>query len=103
MAPSRVSSQSRGVNVVVADVDPGSTDITPLIHHPVLWASAAGVFAVVILQSAIYFKAIRKAAPAAELTSGQVNSSVRSGAVAAIGPSLAVALIAVSLLPLFGT
>ena len=89
--------------MVVADVDPGSTDITPLIHHPVLWASAAGVFAVVILQSAIYFKAIRKAAPAAELTTGQVNSSVRSGAVAAIGPSLAVALIAISLLPLFGT
>jgi hypothetical protein len=89
--------------VVVAAVDPGSTDITPLIHHPVLWASAVGVFAVVILQSVIYFKAIRKAAPAAELTPGQVNSSVRSGAVAAIGPSLAVALIAISLLPLFGT
>ena len=89
--------------MVVAAVDPGSTDITPLIHHPVLWASAAGVFAVVILQSAIYFKAIRKAAPAAELTPAQVNSSVRSGAVAAIGPSLAVALIAISLLPLFGT
>ncbi|MDV8147841.1 DUF5058 family protein [Arthrobacter sp. B10-11] len=89
--------------MVVAAVDPGSTDITPLIHHPVLWASAVGVFAVVILQSLIYFKAIRKAAPAAELTPVQVNSSVRSGAVAAIGPSLAVALIAISLLPLFGT
>jgi hypothetical protein len=89
--------------LVFAVVDPGSTDITPLIHHPVLWASAAGVFAVVILQSAIYFKAIRKAAPAVGLTPAQVSSSVRSGAVAAIGPSLAVALIAVSLLPLFGT
>ncbi|KQR81971.1 hypothetical protein ASF98_16280 [Arthrobacter sp. Leaf337] len=89
--------------MVVAAVDPGSTDITPLIHHPVLWASAVGVFAVVILQSVIYFKAIRKAAPAADLTPAQVSSSVRSGAVAAIGPSLAVALIAISLLPLFGT
>jgi hypothetical protein len=84
-------------------VDPGSTDITPLIHHPVLWASAVGVFAVVILQSVIYFKAIRKAAPAADLSPSQVAGSVRSGAVAAIGPSLAVALIAISLLPLFGT
>ena len=89
--------------MVVAAVDPGSTDITALIHHPVLWASAVGVFAVVILQSAIYFKAIRKAAPAAELTPAQVTSSVRSGAAAAVGPSLAVALIAISLLPLFGT
>ncbi|WP_136609162.1 DUF5058 family protein [Sinomonas albida] len=84
-------------------VDPGSKDITPLIHHPVLWAGAIGVFAVVILQSVIYFRAIRKAAPAADLTPAQVTGSVRSGAVAAIGPSLAVALIAVSLLPLFGT
>ncbi|MBT2555939.1 DUF5058 family protein [Arthrobacter sp. ISL-5] len=89
--------------MIQAAVDPGSTDITPLIHHPVLWASAVGVFAVVILQSAIYFKAIRKAAPAADLSPAQVSGSVRSGAVAAIGPSLAVALIAISLLPLFGT
>lgn len=89
--------------MVLTAIDPSSTNITPLIHHPVLWASAAGVFAVVILQSAIYFKAIRRAAPAANLGQAQVTSSVRSGAVAAIGPSLAVALIAISLLPLFGT
>jgi hypothetical protein len=93
----------KGANVAVAVVDPSSTEITTLIQHPVLWACAAGVFAVVILQSVIYFRAIRKAAPAAGLTPAQVTSSVRSGAVAAIGPSLAVALIAVSLLPLFGT
>ncbi len=34
--------------------------ITPLIHHPVLWASAAGVFAVVILAVTIHFKAMVK-------------------------------------------
>lgn len=89
--------------MVPAAVDPSSTDIAPLIYHPVLWAAAAGVFAVVILQSVIYLRAIRKAAPAVDLTPAQVRSSVRTGAVAAIGPSLAVALIAISLLPLFGT
>jgi hypothetical protein len=89
--------------VPVAAVDPRSTDITPIINHPVLWAAAVGVFAVIVLQSVIYFRAIRKAAPAVGLTPAQVKSSVRSGAVAAIGPSLAVALIAISLLPLFGT
>lgn len=87
----------------VAAVDPRSTDITPIINHPVLWAAAVGVFAVIVLQSVIYFRAIRKAAPAVGLTPAQVKSSVRSGAVAAMGPSLAVALIAISLLPLFGT
>lgn len=96
-------SPRKGDTVPVAAIDPRSTDITPLIYHPVLWAAAAGVFAVIILQSVIYFRAIRKAAPAVGLTPAQVTSSVRSGAVAAIGPSLAVALIAVSLLPLFGT
>jgi hypothetical protein len=99
----RCRSLCKGASVVLAAVDPSSTDITPLIQHPVLWASAAGVFAVVILQSVIYFKAIRKAAPAVGLTPAQVTGSVRSGAVAAIGPSLAVALVAISLLPLFGT
>lgn len=65
--------------------------------------AAAGIFAVIILQSIIYLRAIRKAGPAANLTERQVADSVRRGAIVAIGPSLAVALVAISLLPLFGT
>ena len=84
-------------------VDPGTTDITPVSFHPLLRIAAAGVFAVIILQSAIYLRAIRKAAPEANLTNAQVTGSVRRGAIAAIGPSLAVALVAISLLPLFST
>ncbi|MEV7605917.1 DUF5058 family protein [Paenarthrobacter sp. NPDC089322] len=84
-------------------VDPGSTNIAPLINHPVLWACAIGVFLVIILQSVIYYRAVKQAAPEANLTAAQVRGSVRTGAVAAIGPSLAVSLIALSLLPLFGT
>lgn len=84
-------------------VDPGSTDITPVSFHPVLWISAAAVFAVIVLQSVIYLRAIRKAGSAANLTDAQVLGSVRRGGIAAIGPSLAVALVAISLLPLFST
>lgn len=84
-------------------VDPASTDIIPVAFHPVLFLTMAGVFLVIVLQSVIYYRAIRKAAPAANLTERQVRSSVRTGAVAAIGPSLAVSLVAISLLPLFGT
>lgn len=84
-------------------VDPGSTDISPVSFHPVLWVAAAGVFAVIVLQSVIYLRAIRKAGPEANLTNAQVTGSVRRGAIAAIGPSLAVALVAISLLPLFST
>jgi uncharacterized protein (DUF983 family) len=82
-------------------VDPSSTDIAPVSFHPVLWISAAAVFAVIILQSVIYLRAIRKAASSADLTPHQVTSAVRTGGIAAIGPSLAVALVAISLLPLF--
>lgn len=89
--------------MVILSVDPSSTDIQPLIYHPVLLVCAAGVFLVILLQSVIYFRAIRRAAHDADLTPAQVNGSIRTGAVAAIGPSLAVALIAISLLPLFGT
>lgn len=89
--------------MVVTVVDPRSTDILPLVNHPVLWICAAGVFLVILLQSAIYFRAIRRAASEADLSQSEIRGSVRTGAVAAIGPSLAVALIAVSLLPLFGT
>lgn len=85
------------------DIDPTSTDISPVSFHPVLWICAAAVFAVIILQSAIYLRAIRKAGPAADLSDAQVSGSVRRGAIAAIGPSLAVALVAISLLPLFST
>ncbi|MFD1211779.1 DUF5058 family protein [Arthrobacter sp. GCM10027362] len=85
------------------DIDPNSTEILPVAFHPVLWVAAACVFAVIILQSAIYLRAIRKAGTSADLTEQQVSRAVRAGAVAAIGPSLAVALVAISLLPLFAT
>lgn len=89
--------------MIVTDADPGSTDIAPVAFHPILWVTAAGVFAVIILQSAIYLRAIRAAAQHADLTDRQVKGAVRAGAVAAIGPSLAVSLVAISLIPLFGT
>lgn len=84
-------------------IDPSSTDILPVAFHPVLWVAAGGVFAVIVLQSVVYLRAIRKAGPAVGLSSEQVSRSMRTGAIAAIGPSLAVALVAISLLPLLAT
>lgn len=80
-----------------------STDILAIANMPVLWICALGVFAVIIVQSLIYIRAVRKAAPAAGITDSELKTSFRSGAVAAIGPSLAVVLVAVALLALFGT
>lgn len=81
----------------------GSTDVLSLANTPVLWICALGVFLVIIVQSVIYMKAARRAAPAVGMTPRELRTSFRTGAVAAVGPSLAVALVAIALLALFGT
>ncbi|MFB9072172.1 DUF5058 family protein [Citricoccus parietis] len=83
-----------------------STDpngVLALANTPVLWICALGVFLVIGVQSVIYILAARKASAAAGMTKQELNTSFSTGAIAAIGPSLAVALVAVALLPLFGT
>lgn len=84
-------------------VNGSSTDVLAVANSPVLWICALGVFGVVIVQSLIYMRAARKVAPAVGMTPDELRISFRSGAVAAIGPSLAVVLVAIALLALFGT
>ncbi|NQD87078.1 DUF5058 family protein [Paenarthrobacter sp. CM16] len=79
-----------------------STDIMVIANNPVLWICVAGVFGVIILQSVIFMKAARRAAPSVEMSPQDIKTSFRSGAVSAIGPSLAVCLVAIALLGLFG-
>lgn len=80
----------------------GAPDILAVANNPVLWICVAGVFAVIIIQSVIFLKAVRRAAPEVDMSPGDIRTSFRSGAVSAIGPSLAVSLVAVALLGLFG-
>lgn len=84
-------------------LDPDSTDIFAAANQPVLWVGIVGVFAVITAQTIIYYVAVRKAAPAVGMSAPDVNRSFRAGAVAAIGPSLAVALVAITLIAVFGT
>lgn len=70
---------------------------------PILWVCALAVFGVIIAQTAIYTRAAGKAGPDLGFTKQDLRTSFRSGAVAAIGPSLAVVIVAVALLALFGT
>jgi hypothetical protein len=80
-----------------------STDILAIANLPVLWILAIGVFGAIIVQSLVYMKAAAKAGPAAGISPDELRTSFRAGAVAAIGPSLAVVLVCVALLALFGT
>lgn len=82
---------------------PGSTDILAVANAPVVWLCALGVFAVIFVQTAIYVRAARRAAPAVGMSRSEVRGAFRAGAVASFGPSLAVVLVALALLALFGT
>ena len=78
-------------------------DVSEIFNSPVLWILAIGVFAVIFVQSFIYFRAASKAAPAAGLTQEELRQALRTGGIAAIGPSLAVVIVAIAFLALFGT
>lgn len=80
-----------------------STDIGAIANTPLLWILALAVLGIVAIQSTIYMIAVRRNAAGADMSMHEVNQSFRAGAVAAIGPSLAVVLVAIALLPLFGT
>lgn len=79
------------------------TTVQSVANVPVLWILAIAVLGVVCLQSVIYMAAVRRNAEAADMTPREVTKAFRAGGIAAIGPSLAVVLVAVALLPLFGT
>ncbi|NMR29117.1 DUF5058 family protein [Crystallibacter degradans] len=78
-------------------------DVLAYANLPFLWLVAVGVFAVIIGQTVIYMRAVRKAAPAAEMSTGDISTSVRAGAISAIGPSLAVVVVAIAMLATLGT
>ena len=89
--------------MITAATSGASTDILSIANLPVLWVLAIGVFGAIIVQSVIYMRAARKAGPAADISQAELKQSFRAGAVAAIGPSLAVVLVSIALLTLFGT
>ncbi|GAB3182081.1 DUF5058 family protein [Nesterenkonia halophila] len=80
-----------------------SESISAVAGSPVLWLVALGVFAVIFVQTVIYMKAARSAGESVGLDSRDLTRAYRSGAISSIGPSLAVVIVAIALLALFGT
>lgn len=91
------------IPALAGTVDPESTDILAVANHPLLWAFALGVFAIILVQSFLYVRAARTAAPDLDIPASELKTAFRSGATASVGPSLAVVIVAISLLALFGT
>ncbi|QSZ55697.1 DUF5058 family protein [Paenarthrobacter ureafaciens] len=80
-----------------------SSDILAVAGSPILWGSVVAVFAVIAIQTVIYYQAASRAAPNVGLERKEVTRAFRAGAIASIGPSLAVSLIAITLVSVFGT
>ena len=80
-----------------------STDILSVAQSPLLWVLAIAVFGIITVQSLIYMRAAHRAGEGVGVSRKDLNRAFRSGAVASIGPSLAVVLVAVALLTLFGS
>jgi hypothetical protein len=81
----------------------GSTDILAVANSPLVWICALGVFAVIFVQTCLYIRAAHTAGPEIGMSRDELNGAYRAGAIASIGPSLAVVLVAIALLALFGT
>lgn len=72
-------------------------------RSPVLWLAVAGIFLVITVQSAAYLRAASRAAQSNGIPRATLIRAFRTGALSALGPSLAVVFVAISLLPVFGT
>lgn len=69
---------------------------------PVLWIFVVAAFGTVIAQAVIFLRISRGVAVEEGLTRKELRTSVRTGAISAIGPSLAIALVAIGLISVFG-
>ena len=74
----------------------------PVQNSPILWISVVGVFGVIFVQTFLYVRAAQRAADGIGMPRKDLRRGFRAGAVASIGSSLAVVLIAFALLALFG-
>ncbi|MEX3517745.1 DUF5058 family protein [Corynebacterium camporealensis] len=78
-------------------------DYMEVAQSPILWLMAFGVMAVVVFQAVLFFRLARRNAKEGYATNQEMMKAMRVGSISAIGPSIAVAIVALSLIPIFGT
>lgn len=74
-----------------------------LLGSPVLWAFALAIFAVVIVQAALFLRIAIAMRESVGLSRHDIATAARVGGVSAIGPSMAIAFVAIGMLSIFGT
>jgi hypothetical protein len=67
-----------------------------------LWIFASLVASIVIFQAIIFIRLASKASSSVGMTPTEVRSAIRVGAISSLGPSLAIVVVAISLITLIG-
>lgn len=67
-----------------------------------IWIIAALVIGIVIFQAVVFISLASKTAPSVGLTTLEVRSVVRTGAISSLGPSFAIIIVAISLITFLG-
>ncbi|WP_077623245.1 DUF5058 family protein [Sediminibacillus massiliensis] len=73
-----------------------------LFSHTAIWIFALSIVAVVVFQGITFIRITLKTLPSAGMTGEEAKSALKTGAISAIGPSLGIMIVAVSLITLIG-
>ncbi|WP_342513740.1 DUF5058 family protein [Sporosarcina sp. FSL K6-1522] len=67
-----------------------------------VWLIASLIIGIVIFQAVVFIRLASRTAPSVGLTSKEVKSVVRTGAISSLGPSFAIIIVAISLITFLG-
>ncbi|MCQ6277620.1 DUF5058 family protein, partial [Bacillus sp. V3B] len=70
-----------------------------LASSPLVWTVSVLILGVVIFQAIKFILLAKKTSKEIGMTNDEVNSALKTGAIAAIGPSFAIIIVALSLIP----
>lgn len=72
-------------------------------QSPAMWMFSLGVMGVIVFQAIVFFRLASENAKEGHIEKKELMTAMRAGAISAIGPSVAVGIVALSLIPIFGT
>lgn len=79
------------------------SSLQDLMNSTFLWIIASIVITIVIVQGFIFMNLSRKVAPKVGLSKTEVRTALRTGFISSLGPSIAVAIVIISLITLIGS
>ncbi|WP_026674076.1 DUF5058 family protein [Alkalihalobacterium bogoriense] len=77
-------------------------EVMEIANSEVIWIFAFFIIGIVVLQGILFIRLATKASSTVGMTSSDVRSALKTGAISAIGPSLGIMVIAISLITLLG-